>query len=177
MDNAGMELFSDLLLVDHLLSTYSLNVTLHIKSAPIFVSDVIEEDITKLLDFLGHHQDGFVNRIKVYLAEERLLIEAAPFWVSPKHFDEIPEGILQPNSLILSKGDANYRRFFGDRMITPTQPTAELTSYLHQPSFAIRTLKSDIQMNLNQEQFEELEANHPNWMNSGTFAVIQKMHG
>ncbi|MCV9385545.1 damage-control phosphatase ARMT1 family protein [Reichenbachiella ulvae] len=175
LDNTGMELFSDLLLVDHLIDKYDHQITLHIKAAPLFVSDVIDEDITKLLDFLSHHQEEFVQRIKTYIKQGKITIVAHNFWNSPGHFDTIPKDLISKESLLLSKGDANYRRFFGDRILDSATNAFELTSYLKNEAFAIRTLKSDIQTSLSTELVQSLNSRNKEWRNIGKFAVIQKV--
>jgi Damage-control phosphatase ARMT1-like domain len=52
LDNAGFELFSDLVLAHYLASRLGLNVTLWCKEFPTFVSDAVREDITSLLAWL-----------------------------------------------------------------------------------------------------------------------------
>ena len=55
LDNAGMELFSDLLLADYLLSQgLAQKVHIHAKACPTFVSDATLQDINFLLGFLGN---------------------------------------------------------------------------------------------------------------------------
>lgn len=55
LDNAGFELFVDLILAGHLLASgLATDVMLHPKSLPWFVSDVVPADLDALLDALKH---------------------------------------------------------------------------------------------------------------------------
>ncbi|RJE74628.1 ARMT1-like domain-containing protein [Reichenbachiella sp. MSK19-1] len=177
LDNAGMELFSDLLLVNHLVERYGHEVKLHFKSAPIFVSDVIREDIGALLDTLLENKAGaFAQSLQNKIDRQQIILQHHPIWTSPTHYTQLPEGLITPHALLLSKGDANYRRFFEDRVIPPTQPSAPLCSYLTHPTYCIRTLKSDIQTGLSASQSELLDLQEPDWKVSGKNAVIQMIH-
>ncbi|PIB35120.1 hypothetical protein BFP72_06785 [Reichenbachiella sp. 5M10] len=177
LDNAGMELFSDLLLVNHLVDHYGHIVKLHLKAAPIFVSDVIYEDIGHLLDTLLENGAGtFAQSLQTKIDKQQIILQFHPFWTSPTHYDQLPDGLITPHALLLAKGDANYRRFFQDRMIPSTQPSAALCSYLTHPTYCIRTLKSDIQTGLAQEQVTALNQTAPDWKVNGNHAVIQMLH-
>ncbi|UXP31166.1 damage-control phosphatase ARMT1 family protein [Reichenbachiella agarivorans] len=177
LDNAGMELFSDLMLVNHLVDRYGHQIKLHIKSAPIFVSDVIQSDIDNLLSLLAAHgAKDFADAITNKIEQEQIIVQANPFWTSPQHFSQLPVDLITPHSLLLSKGDANYRRFFEDRIIPSTQPSASLIKYLKHPTYCIRTLKSDIQTGLTEVQCITLDSQEIDWKVNGTRAVIQMLH-
>ena len=59
MDNAGLELVTDLALADALLLLgHASRVDLHVKDAPVFVSDVVAADIFHCLDWMDGEQEG-----------------------------------------------------------------------------------------------------------------------
>ena len=60
LDNAGFELFVDLILAGYLLAAgLATQITLHPKSIPWFVSDVIPADFAELLSALANPQDFY----------------------------------------------------------------------------------------------------------------------
>ncbi|KAI6249438.1 Damage-control phosphatase [Erysiphe necator] len=62
LDNAGFELYVDLILAGFILSTgLATNIILHSKSIPWFVSDVVPQDFQVLLNALANPQSFFSN--------------------------------------------------------------------------------------------------------------------
>lgn len=63
LDNAGFELFVDLILAGYLISSgLATNVVLHPKSLPWFVSDVLPKDFDELMSALADPQAFFTGR-------------------------------------------------------------------------------------------------------------------
>jgi hypothetical protein len=91
-------------------------------------------------------------------------------------FWEIPEELkseLAQSSLIFSKGDANYRRFLGDRHWPFTTSFQDIVCYFPAPLVALRTLKSEVAAGLQLEQVERLSHEDPEWLTNGQWGVIQ----
>lgn len=178
LDNAGVELFTDLLLANHIIDTYNKRIILHVKQHPLFVSDTMKKDVITLLNHLKFIEIGdFSLSIASKIKTGQIIIEANSFWNAPLHFTHLTEfsGIpVKKNDLIISKGDANFRRFFEDRQIPLTIKPALYAGYLPCTAFVIRTLKSEIQVGLSQDQIDSLNQ-QPNWMTNGEFGVIQKL--
>ncbi|MDY6940510.1 MAG: damage-control phosphatase ARMT1 family protein [Cyanobacteriota bacterium] len=181
VDNAGFELICDLGLVDFLLgSQIADRVHLHVKSYPTFVSDATSEDVVQTIEFLtaDEHPElkRFGLRLKNYLNSDRLWLCDDPFWTSPLAAWDMPDTLyeeLGQSSLVVVKGDANYRRLLGDRHWEPTTSFADILSYFPAPMTALRTLKSDIIVGLSNEQLESLEREENSWRTSGEWGVIQ----
>lgn len=181
MDNAGFELVSDLALVDYLLdSGLAGAVRLHLKAYPVFVSDALIQDVRQTIDVLAAAGEpavaAFGGRLQQYLNEEQLTLTQNRFWNSPLAAWEMPADLretLAEAALVLSKGDANYRRLLGDRHWAFTTPFDQIVSYFPAPLLALRTLKSDLAAGIEPERLSALTAEGVPWTTSGRWGVIQ----
>ena len=180
-DNAGLELVTDLTLADYLLSTAAAaNVRIHLKPHPTFVSDAMRSDVVATANYLAAQEDAaisaFGRRLQDHIANGRLLLNEDPFWVSALPFWEMPGELreeLSQSDLIISKGDANYRRLLGDRQWPFTTPFADILSYTPAPLLALRTLKAELACGLTEEQVSGLDEEDPHWLVNGRRGVIQ----
>lgn len=85
LDNAGFELYVDLILAGYLLSSgLATNVVLHPKSIPWFVSDVLPGDFAALLSALSNSKSFYETP-----SEEEKLQDKTPEPVSEKEADEL----------------------------------------------------------------------------------------
>ncbi|NJN26160.1 MAG: protein-glutamate O-methyltransferase family protein [Cyclobacteriaceae bacterium] len=181
LDNAGLELFSDLLLARELVHSGLVNeVTLHAKAYPTFVSDATLADIRFLLDTLRESAmpslKDFADSIDSMLATTQMRVVADPFWNSPLHFYQMPSSLthgLRLSDCLIFKGDANYRRLFGDRKLPVDIDPALLTGYLPATGVAIRTLKSEIVSGLPAALKATLDASDKEWMVNGKYGLLQ----
>lgn len=149
LDNAGFELFVDLLLAGYLLLTgLATTIVLHPKSIPWFVSDVTPNDFASLLGAMGDPQtfyasakdhaplsqdeldslQGLFASWSAYHASGQLIIRPNRFWTHAGSFHRLPEVApelyedLLESELVILKGDLNYRKLTGDAMWDPTTP-------------------------------------------------------
>lgn len=76
-------------------------------------------------------------------------------------------------TLIISKGDANYRRSISDTHWLYTTPFADVISYMPAPFLALRTCKSDVIVGLQEAEEEKLNGRDPNWIINGKWGVMQ----
>lgn len=181
VDNAGFELVCDLCLADFLLSSRVVaTVFLHVKAHPTFVSDATAEDVQKTVDFLATQPTADVRalarRLQVHRHQGRLRLCADLFWTSPLSGWEMPPSLWQElarSYLVISKGDANYRRLLGDRHWSFTTPFADILCYFPAPLVALRTFKSEVAAGLRPGQAEEVAQRDPQWMTNGRWGVIQ----
>jgi len=180
LDNAGFELVCDLGLVDILLA-YDLTTTiiLHLKAHPTYVSDVIEEDIQKTVDYLKSSTSNDVSslgtRLEGNLKEKKILLKADYFWNSPLAMWELPASLrigLKDSTLLISKGDANYRRLLGDREWDFTLPFHQVIDYLPVPLAALRTLKAELAVGLDIDQIQYVYNQDPKWLVDGKWGVL-----
>lgn len=179
LDNAGFELLGDLALVDLLLGL-GITVVLHAKPHPTFVSDVTEPDLAATIEWLVAHDDPRAAALGARLArargEARLQVRADWFWTSPLAGWEMPDALrseLSASGLIISKGDANYRRWLGDRHWPYDAPLDGVLGYAPAPLALLRTCKSEVAAGIRPERIAAASAQDPAWLTNGRWAVIQ----
>lgn len=180
LDNAGEELASDLLLTDFLLTGgVTRTVHLHAKRHPFFVSDATPRDVWATVLALGG-AEGEVGRsgrrLLGYLEQSRLRLEAHPFWTLPRGYRQMPadlRGDLARSALLISKGDANYRRWLGDRPWGFTLPAAEVIDYAPAPLLSLRTGKAPVAVGLDPRQVARLDEIDSDWLIGGRYGMIQ----
>jgi len=181
IDNAGMELVADLVLADYLLSSaLAQEVRLHLKAHPTFVSDALPNDVHETIEFLARVDDlsveGLAERLRHHLDDQRLLLKSSFFWNSPLDGWQMPAELraaLSGADLVISKGDANYRRLLGDRHWPHDTPFAEVLAYFPAPMVALRTLKSECVCGLPTGKSESVSNTDPEWMINGRWGLIQ----
>lgn len=180
-DNAGFELICDLALIDVLLTTGTTNqIQLHLKPHPTFVSDATIKDVGDTVDFLATSGDekvaNLAQRLQTHLASKKLILCEDYFWTSPLAFWEIPDALqnqLANASLLLLKGDANYRRLLGDRHWDFSTNMADIVSYLPVPLVALRTLKSEVAAGIPPQIVETVAKSDPHWLTNGQWGMVQ----
>jgi len=184
LDNCGLELFTDLMLVEELVSNHFVDhIVLHAKAYPMFVSDAMSVDIQYLINQLICHEkkevSSFAEKLDNLLTAGKIQLSDHSFWNSPLHFYEMPEDLsreLQKSDLILLKGDANYRRIFGDRKIPVDTHPQMLANYLPAKSIAIRILKSEILLGLDKDIASSIRLKDKEWLINGKYGIIQKLN-
>ncbi|MEW2402981.1 damage-control phosphatase ARMT1 family protein [Streptomyces sp. NPDC046862] len=177
-DNAGRELIPDLLLADHLLLHGRVErAVLHLKPYPYYVSDATTADVVDAVRHLLAADTPAGRRLWSALTDGRLVLRAHPFSCGPLPYADIPDDLREEFAgadLTIMKGDLNYRRLVGDRLWPPTTPFATPTAYFPGPVAALRTLKSDVIVGLDETTEPELvAAEGQTWRTSGTHALIQ----
>ncbi|MFI6062153.1 damage-control phosphatase ARMT1 family protein [Streptomyces sp. NPDC051286] len=179
-DNAGRELTPDLILIDHLLEhRHAERVVLHVKPYPYYVSDAMTADVVECLRRLTEapgEASRIGGRLWKAMAAGSLEVRTHPFFCAPLPYEEMPEdlrGEFAGATLTILKGDLNYRRLVGDQLWDPTEPFADLAAYFPGAVAALRTLKSDVIVGLEEGTLDALERSGAAWRTSGTHALIQ----
>ena len=181
MDNAGTEQALDFVLVDYLLSSrIAESVTLHLKMHPVLVSDSTTADVHLLLTAMlnkGGDAAQLASRLNSFLESGHLRIRPDFFWTTPGRLWELPPRLQHPfqnATLVVAKGDINYRRITHDAIWPPGTPLASAIHAFPAPILALRTLKSDTLIGVDSATIEQLNRSAPqDWRTSGAYAVAQ----
>ncbi len=184
-DNAGTELCFDLAFADFLLrANLAAQIVLHLKPQPYFVSDAMIPDVEYTLDTLAQSDARDLRelaaRIRLAQNEKRMFLTDHPFWTTHKFFRDLDADLrdtLAHARLVISKGDANYRRLVGDCHWDLTTPFASAVDYFPAPVVAARTLKAELIVGMRGEDVERLRTQDAEWMVNGKRGVIQFWHG
>jgi hypothetical protein len=178
-DNTGSELSMDLVLVDALVTLAQARVTLHVKMHPTFVSDAIVADVWALVDAIharGGEASKLAARIRDAFDAERVRVVPDFFWNGPTFLWDRPLRLaaeLDRASIVVLKGDANYRRAIGDALWPADTPMRDATSYFPAPLLCLRTLKSDPVVGLPPGLSTRLDAVDTEWRINGRRGLIQ----
>lgn len=181
LDNSGVELAFDLLLADFLLvNGLCREVRFHAKPYPTYVSDVTLPDVGATVEHLAGSAYPVVRRLagrlKEHLEAGRLAMRVDDFWVSPLMGWEMPAALrleLAQADLLISKGDANYRRWLGDRHWPFTTPFDAILAYCPAPLLALRVMKAELVVGLPPGLREQMDQRDPTWLFNGHWGVIQ----
>jgi hypothetical protein len=181
VDNAGFELVTDLCLVDYLLSAMpTWRVRLHLKAHPTFVSDAMVGDLMKTILFIQDCDDlvlrAFADRLEEHLRSQRLQLKDDFYWTSPLESWCMPRCLkneLGEAALVISKGDAQYRRLLGDRHWPYSTPLENILNYFPAPLVILRAAKSEVMAGLKPGQAERLFQEDPEWLYNGRWGLIQ----
>jgi uncharacterized protein with ATP-grasp and redox domains len=185
LDNAGLELVIDLGLAALLLDRGVCSVvTLHAKAHPTFVSDAIPGDILETVAYLSGAATPEISKLgdllAGHLSRGSLVVRPDFFWNSPLAMWELTGGLkaeLGKAALLISKGDANYRRLLGDRVWDYSYPFDQAVDYRPAPLAALRTLKAELAVGLDPDQVQELFVRDPTWLVNGRWGVLQYAPG
>jgi hypothetical protein len=178
-DNAGLELLSDLVLIDHfLVHGQAATVSLHVKPQPFYVSDATTADVVAGLRRLaeaGGAAAEISHRLWTATGEGRLRLTTHAFYCAPWAYDRMPPDLaaeFSRASLTIFKGDLNYRRLVRDLAWPATTPFAEAVAYFPGPVAALRTLKSDVAVGIATDTLARLDE-RPGWRVDGDHGLVQ----
>ncbi|KAI8603339.1 hypothetical protein EDD21DRAFT_37456 [Dissophora ornata] len=201
LDNAGFELYVDLVFADYLIRAgFASKVIFHAKNIPWFVSDVMPFDFQWTLDQLHKPTTPFFNpnelseqqalkdlgqRWQSYVDQGVWEVTTHDFWTSCYAFYHLPtlpsaQDLFQDmkqSDLWIFKGDLNYRKLVYDCQWPTTTPFTDaigpLGSREDVPSLvSFRTCKADVVVGLKEGVEEKVQKEEKNWMVNGEYAVI-----
>jgi len=187
MDNSGFELFTDLCLADFLVSSgVATKVRMRVKDQPWFVSDTTIPDITWTINQLSMGLENtsplaeLSRKWSSYFETGVWVVKADSFWTYPHSFNlmaDIDPDLYQElgeASLVIFKGDLNYRKLVGDlNWETTATFKSALQGFLPTSVLSLRTAKADVMVGLEPGQAERVTKVDSQWMVSGQWGVIQ----
>ncbi|RLO01472.1 hypothetical protein DYB28_008656 [Aphanomyces astaci] len=177
-DNCGTEILLDLALADHLLThKWTPSIVLHTKAAPTYISDATPHDVLETIHLMGHpsrspHVRALAARLQAHV--DRTFSHL--FWNQYRFYFELPadlSAVLATAGLVIANGDANYRRFLGDRLWPATTPLRAAAPFFPTSFVTLRTMKSDPVVGVAPEVEANLNEEDPKWRINGKRGVIQ----
>ncbi|OWY98960.1 hypothetical protein PHMEG_00030133 [Phytophthora megakarya] len=184
-DNSGTELLLDLALADHLLvHEWCGKVTLNVKLEPIYVSDATPADVhehiaemqrstrTPEVQALGKRLHGYVNKGQLVIRPDIFWNRYTYYWGMPV---ELHTRLANDATLVIIKGDLNYRRLLGDRLWPPSTPVEEAIPYFPTAFVSFRTMKSNPVVGIPVDIVTKLEKEDPKWRYNGKRSTIQSV--
>lgn len=194
VDNAGVEFFSDLVLGYLLLkkSEYRIKkIIYHVNILPIFVSDVIENDLDYTFKVIEDNLDLIsigkkekkkaliaLQEIKKIFIDKEACIEADFIWNMPTPYKSISrkrEIFENASDLLIVKGDLNYRRLCGDKTYHYTKKIDKLTDYIKCPTLVVRCFKSNLVLDYSTKRYKQNTIEDRDWRTNGKYGVIKFM--
>ncbi len=180
-DNTGTELAADLALVDALLDAGVERVILHLKAHPTFVSDATVKDMLHMVDTMrsGKHGaavQGLGERLQSAFLDGRVRYAPDAYWNSSRFLQDLPprlEAVFTSATMVVIKGDANYRRAVGDILWPYDTPLTQALGSFQHPTLLLRTLKSDTLAAMPRAIGEQLDVADAAWRVNGRRGVIQ----
>ncbi|VDK87713.1 unnamed protein product [Litomosoides sigmodontis] len=187
LDNSGLEFFADLALADLLVGKCGVKkVVFHGKSMPWFVSDVTGRDFNWTIEMLISNSNCLLKDFGVKcsrrLCDGEFVFRTHYFWTLPYPYclmaERAPDlhGDLSKSSLIIFKGDYNYRKLVSDLdwpLDTPFK--IALRGFAPAPILALRTIKAETVAGLSSNVIDTLHKKYSSkiWMTTGEYAVAQ----
>ncbi|KAG7396903.1 hypothetical protein PHYBOEH_001593 [Phytophthora boehmeriae] len=182
-DNVGTELLLDLAMTDYLLThDWCGMVTFNVKAEPLYVSDVMIPDVHEHIAEMQRptrtaEVQNLGKRLSEFIRTQQLAIRADDYWNTYTYFWEMPTELetrlANEATLVILKGDLNYRRLLGDRMWPPSTPIQEIMPYFPTAFVAFRILKSGLVVGIPEETVTRLDRDDPNWRYNGKRGTIQ----
>lgn len=184
LDNAGFELVSDFCLATFLIeSGLATSITFHVKTRPWFVSDTLKEDFIWTVDTLRimESEVGQLGAMwETYITEGRWKVVENRFWTSSYDFADMKEvdsnlyTELSKASLLIFKGDLNYRKLVGDLdWPCETDFQRSLRGFTLAPLLALRTAKGGPVVGLGRGVEQQTATHAADWNTTGEYGMIQ----
>ncbi|VIO98351.1 Uncharacterized protein BM_BM3723 [Brugia malayi] len=188
LDNSGLELFADLAVAELLIGKCGVkNVVFHGKSMPWFVSDVTGIDFNWTVEMLIANSDYLLRNFGVKcsqrLSDGEFVFQSHYFWTLPYPYylmaEKAPDlyNELSQSSLIIFKGDYNYRKLVSDLEWPQDTPfKIALRGFGPAPILVLRTIKAETVAGLSSNVIDDLRRKYGSnkiWMTTGEYAVAQ----
>jgi hypothetical protein len=147
---------------------------------PVFVSDATVADVWNLMFAMrdrGGACGALGTRLERAFATGQLRVLPDFYWNGPRFLWDRPARVaaeLDRASMVIFKGDANYRRVIGDALWSPETTMDAATGYFPAPLLLLRTMKSDAVVGLSAGLAERLDAVDGEWRVNARRGLIQR---
>ncbi|KAH8233891.1 hypothetical protein KR032_002308, partial [Drosophila birchii] len=185
-DNAGFELFTDMVFLAFLLDNKIVDhVRLHVKAIPWYISDTTTPDVEWTINHLLHHDDDFISAMgrkwERFMSTEKVVIAPiSHFWTGPQPYFAMVEldlelyRLLTTARLAIFKGDLHYRKLLGDFIWDSSEEFITcLRGFRPTNICAIRTIKCEVICGLPEGKADGLHRRDHRWIFGGSYGVIQ----
>lgn len=194
VDNGSVEFFSDLTFAFVVLNMANVKeVNFYVNKLPIFVSDVVEDDFTYMVETIKRCLDNLqvedakkaeycscLAKLEELVNMKRINIKPGFIWNMPTEYRALANDgcdlFRQQNSVLVIKGDLNYRRLAGDKMWSYKKRLSKITQdFLECPTLVIRSFKSDLVLDYSFSRYRKNNKNDDNryWRENGEYGVIR----
>lgn len=181
-DNFGEELFFDLLFINYLFDHKLVKlVRYHVKNYPYNITDTTKQDFFWALDFLTKAKNKKIkllaDNINKLILEKKVKIITYPFTtlgLDRVKAMNVVNKQYNGSSLLITKGDFNYRKNLGWYYWETEDSYEEIMSYLKLPTVSFRVVKNEILVGaINKRTINFLNKNNPNWWKNGCTGMIK----
>ncbi|KAH8388132.1 hypothetical protein KR200_003382, partial [Drosophila serrata] len=185
-DNAGFELFTDLLFLSFLVDNKIADqVRLHVKAIPWYISDTTAPDVEWTLNHLLRHEDEYLSAIgrkweRLMKTEKIIIAPISHFWTGPQPYFAMVEldwdlyRLLTTARLAIFKGDLNYRKLLGDFIWDSSEEFITcLRGFRPTNICAIRAVKCEVVCGLPEGKADALHRRDHRWIFGGSYGLIQ----
>jgi hypothetical protein len=179
LDNAGMDVLTDLLLIRRI-SQYCSHIVVHVRPYPMFISDITLADMKRLLEklcassILVARQLG--QDIMQLLHQNKLILRVSPaLGLSANLYENktLAGETFGNAELVIFKGDLNYRYFAGDQRWPHTMEKHYFLQHFGRSALFLRTVKSEVLAGLTPEIAEQTSTLQSDWLTCGCYGIIQ----
>lgn len=178
-DNTGQELFFDVLFACYVIENkISKKIIIHLKNYPYNVTDATINDFNYLVAELSGttRLKNFGSKLAKYIREDKIKPITYPFTTlgyDRKNAANISKTIYHHSSLIVTKGDFNYRKNVGWHYWKISDNYQSAISYLKSPLLCFRVIKNEIMLGINDcIKIDELHQEDPEWWKKGSGGMI-----
>lgn len=179
-DNTGEELVYDLIFVEYLLSNgLAKLIRYHVKNYPYNITDTTRDDFFTIVSILRRKNSRFkklADSISKFISDGSIQVVTYPYTtlgLDRSKAINIIEKQYAKSSLIITKGDFNYRKNVGWYFWRKSDNYNLVVSYLKTPILCFRTIKNEIMLGIkDQLRITSLNQKDPDWWKKGVGGVI-----
>lgn len=119
-----------------------------------------------------------LKKIQDLVKEEKIKIVSNFIWNMPTPYKELRKKddrdvFSKPNSILIIKGDLNYRRLVEDKNWKYNKKIENFTQYIECPTLVVRSIKSNLVLDFKESEYNKLQKTDKYWKENGEYGVIR----